>query len=174
MPFTPFHLGPALAFGLPLRRYLHAPTFVLANIILDIEPFLVLIYRFNYPLHGYLHTFLLASLVGALLGCAIFVLERFLQPVYKAFLLVPKNSSFKLKTFLFSGAFGAMLHVMFDLTLYSEIQPFFPITGNPLHNLLQTSQTNVYALCIWLGIFGATYYVGLLVLAAYKSRYGNK
>ena len=42
MPFTPFHLGPALGFGLPLRNYLHVPTFLVASILVDVEPFVVL------------------------------------------------------------------------------------------------------------------------------------
>lgn len=38
MPVTPFYLGPALATGLPLRKFIHAPTFIIADIILDLDP----------------------------------------------------------------------------------------------------------------------------------------
>ena len=82
MPFTPFHLGPALGIGLPLRKYVHVPTFVMASVILDFEPFLVIYLGLDYPLHGYMHTFLSALLVGLLLGYVAFKLERFVQPVY--------------------------------------------------------------------------------------------
>ena len=68
MSFTPFHLGPALGLGLPLRRYLHVPTFLAASVVVDVEPLLVLVLGLDYPLHGYLHTFLFASLTGLLLG----------------------------------------------------------------------------------------------------------
>lgn len=44
MPFTLYHLGPSLGLGLPLRKYVHAPTFILANVIVDVEPFLVLVW----------------------------------------------------------------------------------------------------------------------------------
>ncbi|MCX8170580.1 MAG: hypothetical protein N3E47_01215 [Candidatus Bathyarchaeota archaeon] len=57
MPFTLFHLGPALGLGLPLRRRLHVPTLVLANVIVDLEPFFVLFLGLDYPLHGYFHIF---------------------------------------------------------------------------------------------------------------------
>jgi hypothetical protein len=110
MPFTPFHLGPALGLGLPLRKYVHVPTFIVAKVILDVEPFLVLQYGLNYPLHGYLHTFLLSFFVGLLLGYATFILERFVQPVYKV-LLLESSSSLNLKSFLLSGALGTGLHV---------------------------------------------------------------
>lgn len=59
MPFTPFHLGPALCLGSPLREYIHAPTLILANVVLDIEPLIMLITGLSYPLYGYLHTHLL-------------------------------------------------------------------------------------------------------------------
>ena len=167
MPFTPFHLGPALAFGLPLRKYLHAPTFILANVIVDVEPFLVLVFRLNYPLHGYLHTFFLSFFAGLLLGYAAFVLERFLQPAYRLFLLESKNG-LSLKAFLLSGALGAMLHVLFDLPLYYDIQPFFPLTANPLYNPGLASSLGMYTLCIWMCIFGIAYYVGLLIFTAYR------
>ncbi|RLI39285.1 hypothetical protein DRO60_01655 [Candidatus Bathyarchaeota archaeon] len=52
---TPFYLGPALAIGLPLRRHLHAPTF-----ILDVEPLMPLLAGRG-PLHGFFHTLLGAT-----------------------------------------------------------------------------------------------------------------
>ena len=92
MPFTPFHLGPALGLGLPLRKYIHAPTFIVANVAVDIEPFLVFLLRLNYPLHGYLHTFLSAFFFGLAIGFAMFYLEKFLHPLYKTLLLTPNGT----------------------------------------------------------------------------------
>jgi membrane-bound metal-dependent hydrolase YbcI (DUF457 family) len=165
MPFTPFHLGPALVLGLPLRKWLHVPTFIVANVILDVEPFLVLLYGFNYPLHGYLHTFLLSFVAGVLLGYAAFILERFVQPIYKV-LLLESSSSLNLKSFLLSGALGAGLHVLLDSPLYADIQPFYPLTTNPLHN--PAVSTEVYNLCVGMGIFGIIWYSSLLIFSAHK------
>jgi hypothetical protein len=165
MPFTPFHLGPALSLGLPLRRYVHVPTFIVANVIVDVEPFLVLQYGLNYPLHGYLHTFLLSFVVGLLLGYAMFILERFLKPIYKT-LLLETGSSLNLKSFLLSGALGTMLHVLLDSPLYAAIQPFYPLATNPLYN--PALAIEVYSLCVWMGIFGIIYYVSLLIFLAYR------
>lgn len=105
MPFTPFHLGPGLGLGLPLRKHLHAPTFLLASVIVDVEPFLVFFLGLRYPLHGYLHTFLLAIPIGLLLGYIMFLLEKFLQPLYKTFLLEAGNS-LSLKSFVVAGGLG--------------------------------------------------------------------
>ena len=76
MPFTPFHLGPALCLGIPLQKFIHAPTFILANVILDIEPLIVMLLRLFYPLHSYLHTFIAAIGVGIIFGLLMFLLER--------------------------------------------------------------------------------------------------
>jgi membrane-bound metal-dependent hydrolase YbcI (DUF457 family) len=167
MPFTPFHLGPALAVGLPLRRYLHSPTFIVANVILDVEPFLVLVFGLHYPLHGYLHSLLLASAVGLALGAVMFWIEKPLQPFYQK-LQLETRIPLKLKSFLLAGVFGAWLHVLLDAFLYSEMAPLYPWTANPL---LQAGLTNsdLYMLCVYLGIFGVVYWAALIAYSSYQT-----
>ena len=70
VPFTPFHLGPGLLFGLLLFSYVDLPTFLVASVAVDIEPLLVLSLNLRYPLHGYLHTFLGRTIVAFLLAFA--------------------------------------------------------------------------------------------------------
>ncbi len=159
MPFTPFHLGPALCFGLPLRKYLHAPTFILANIVIDIEPFLVLFLGLRYPLHGYLHTFISAFCFGLFFSFGMYFLERITHPIFQAFRLEPKVT-LSLKSFVVAGVLGAMLHVLLDSPLYTDIMPFYPIASNPLYDSLSSLQ--VYSLSVWMGIFGVVFYVSLL------------
>ncbi len=165
MPFTPFHLGPALGFGLPLRKYMHAPTFVVANVIVDVEPFLVLFLGLRYPLHGYLHTFFSAFFVGLALGYAMFLLEKILYPLHKI-LLLEKDQTLNLRSFLVPGVLGTLFHVLLDSPLYSDIRPFYPLTINPLYNPSLTSE--VYSFCVWMGILGIVFYGYLLVSSAYK------
>ena len=167
MPFTFYHLGPALAFGLPLRKYLHLPTFIVANVILDIEPLLVMMFGFNYPLHGYLHTALSAVGVGLLLGLVMFRLEGLMKDFY--FKLQLENSSLRLKSFLVAGIFGAALHVLFDSLLYSEMNPLFPLLGNSLRSL-NISSSSVYSSCVWLGVLGIAFYCVILVYSFVKKR----
>ena len=165
MPFTPYHFGPALGFGLPLRKFMHAPTFILANVIVDVEPLLVLFLGLRYPLHGYLHTFLLAFLVGLALGYVMFLLERFFHPLYKVFLL-ESDETLNLKSFLVAGVLGTTLHVLLDSSLYSEMRPFYPLTINPLYN--PAFSLEVYSFCVWMGIIGIIFYVGLLASLFHK------
>jgi membrane-bound metal-dependent hydrolase YbcI (DUF457 family) len=170
MPFTPFHLGPAVGLGLPLRKYLHTPTFIVASVILDIEPFLVLHFNLDYPLHGYLHTFIFAFFVGLLLGYVAFFLERSLKPFFKVLLLETGND-LRLRSFLLTGAFGTMLHVLLDSPLYTDIHPFYPLTANPLYD--PSLSLEIYTFCVWMGIFGLVYYAGLLILLVYRKLQGE-
>jgi hypothetical protein len=164
MPFTLFHLGPGFGLGLLLRKYLHAPTFIFANVIIDVEPFLVLVFNLNYPLHGYLHTFLLAIPAGLTFGYIMYLLEKLLRPLYKIFLL--EASNLNLRSFLAAGALGTGLHLLMDTPLYEDVKPFYPITINPLYKA--SLALDIYVICIWMGIFGIIYYSGLLGLTLYR------
>ena len=165
MPFTPFHFGPALALGIPLRKYMHAPTFILANVAVDIEPLLVLLLRLDYPLHGYLHTFLVALFFGLAIGFVMFYVEKFFHPLYSTLLLEPSGIP-PMKTFMVAGVFGGMLHVLLDSPLYTEIQPFFPISTNPLYH--SVSSLEVYLASFWLGVLGIILYASLILFHAYR------
>jgi membrane-bound metal-dependent hydrolase YbcI (DUF457 family) len=165
MPFTPFHLGPGLGLGLPLRKYLHAPTFLLASVIVDVEPFLVLFLGLRYPLHGYVHTFLVAIPLGLVLGYIMFLLQRFLQPFHRIFLLETGNS-LSLKSFVVAGGLGTGLHILLDTPLYADMTPFYPITSNPFYNPSLTPE--IYSLCIWMGAFGVICYLGLIGFSIYR------
>jgi membrane-bound metal-dependent hydrolase YbcI (DUF457 family) len=166
MPFTPLHLGPALTVGLPLRKYMHLPTFILANVVLDVEPLLIMLLGLDYPLHGYLHTFLSAIIVGILLGYVMFSLERHLKVVYLK-LQLETSKTLPLKSFLIAGVSGTALHVLLDALLYSEMHPFLPLTANPFLSF-HMSSLSVYLFCFWLCIFGALYYISLLAYSILK------
>jgi len=165
MPFTPFHFGPSLVFGLPLRNHAHVPTFMVANVILDIEPFLVLVLGLWYPLHGYLHTFLVAFFVGIILGYTMFLLERFFRSFFKILLLEPKKDM-SLKSFLVAGFSGTMFHVFLDSPLYGDILPFYPSVSNPLYNPALLPQ--IYNFCVWTGYIGTICYLCLVAFQIYQ------
>lgn len=172
MPFTPLHLGPALAVGLPLRKYLHLPTFIVGNVILDLEPFLVITLGLDYPLHGYFHTFLSALIVGLLLGLVMYKFEKPMKPFYKLTLL-ETNDTLKLKSFLLAGFFGTALHVLFDAVIYSEMMPFLPWTTNPLIKI-GLSASQVYDACVWLGILGVVYYIVTAIYSIFKKHHQKR
>ncbi|MBN1794958.1 MAG: hydrolase [Candidatus Omnitrophica bacterium] len=154
MPFTPFHVGVHACVALPLQRKLDVPTFILANIIIDIEPLLVMLFNVHYPVHGYVHTFIGSFIVGSLWGGMAYALRQPLGRLMR-FLRLPYSPS--LKADILSGAAGGCLHVLCDAPIYTDIQPFYPLKINPLYGLVSAAM--MYRLCILFFIPAAILYV---------------
>ncbi|MEM2739477.1 MAG: hydrolase, partial [Candidatus Bathyarchaeia archaeon] len=88
MPFTPLHIGPSLTVGYSLRRRMHLPTLIVASLAVDAEPLIVIILRIqDYPLHGYLHTFLLSIPLGFILGVILYTADRIARKPFRYFSL---------------------------------------------------------------------------------------
>jgi len=152
MPFTPLHLGPAAVFGYLIRRKIHWPTFIVANVLVDVEPLLVLIGVLmveGYPLHGYLHTFLASLVTGSALGYVMFRLDRFLRSFFERLHLVEGDVG--LRGYILGGVLGWSLHVLLDSPLYTDIRPLYPLQLNPLLlplNLVEPYLSSVYGLLL--------------------------
>jgi membrane-bound metal-dependent hydrolase YbcI (DUF457 family) len=154
MPLTPYHLGPASWIGLLFRRYLDIPTFIIANIIIDIEPFLVIVFNLNYPMHGIFHTFLGAAFIGLVLALIMYKLyPRLVKRI--PFMKISQPHTFK--TILISSISGVSFHVLLDAPLYSDILPFYPFHTNPFYTLVSSS--TVYTFCTISFIFGLCLYL---------------
>ncbi len=91
MPLTPFHLGPALFFGLLLFPVINLPTFLIANIIVDIEPFSVLYLGLEYPLHGFFHSFLGGSIIAIILSILMIKVDKRVQPEFEAAIAITRG-----------------------------------------------------------------------------------
>ena len=142
MPFTPYHFGPSACVALPLNKYIDIPVFVLANVVVDLEPLAVILFGLNYPLHGFCHTFLIGAAVGLGWGLLAYFARSFSKWWMELFGL-PYQTGMS-KTVL-SGIIGIWMHVLFDGVLYPEMQPFWPIAGNPLYRLI--SYSALYSIC---------------------------
>ena len=159
MPFTPYHWGPSSWIGLGLSKYLDFPTFLLANVIVDIEPFLVLTFRLNYPLHGYCHTFLIGSVIAVLVALIMFKSKHLTQRIMGLFRL---RQDVEMSGFFIASILGVWFHVILDAPLYSDIQPLYPIKDNPFYGLIR-SQT-VYRFCAWSFLVGIVFYIIIVAI----------
>ena len=165
MPFTPFHLGPALFFGLLLSVALDLPTLLLASVIPDLEPFYVMYFHVSgYPLHGFFHSYLGSSILALLVVFIVYPLRGLLSRIMLAF-RIPQKTSFK--KILFTSFVGVCFHVFLDSFLYEEMMPFYPLQGNPFFDLLSAfgSYSVVYGFCSITALLG-------IVLYFYKIRKG--
>ncbi len=142
MPFTPFHFGPSFCIALPLRKYIDLPVFVLANVVVDIEPLAVILFGLNYPVHGYCHTFLIGSAVGAMWALIAYSGKGAFQKLMK---LLHLSYDTNLGKMLISAILGVWFHVLFDAPLYTDIRPFYPSISNPMYRVIGGS--TIYLIC---------------------------
>mgnify|MGYP000557146157 CR=1 FL=1 len=154
MPFTPFHLGPALLIGLLMFNLLDLPTFLIANVIVDIEPLLVLVLGLPLPLHTYLGGSILATSLTLIMARA----RAHLTGLTKA---LQVEQEYSVKTIGLSSFSGIYIHILLDSFLYSEMKPLYPLTVNPFLGMLSSAQ--VYTLCTVSLAIGAAIYIGRLL-----------
>jgi len=143
-----------------LRRKLHVPTLLVASVAVDIEPLLVIVLRLDYPLHGYLHTFLAAVPYGFLLGWIMAGLEGVFGPLYRVLLLEGSAPAGR-RPFLLAGVAGTVSHVLLDSPLYFDIRPFYPLGVNFLFEPSLTFE--IYAFCAITFAIGGLLYLSLWV-----------
>lgn len=148
MPFTPFHFGPAILVKSFVQRRFWLTSFVLANVLVDLE---VLYYlRINQrPFHRYLHTYVGGIVLGIMAGM---LMVAGLRLVTK---LTPADTQWKrlwtaarpgrqLIDSVGAGVFGGVSHIFLDSLLYSEMRPFWPFPeGNILVGLVSSSHLHI-------------------------------
>lgn len=168
MPFTPLHLGPALFFGMVLLRYIDLPTFLVANVIVDIEPLVILtfgLYRtdsLGLSLHGLFHSFLGGTLAALLLALVMIRMRGYLEPLMRLVGLEQVSSPRSVYAAALSGVY---MHILLDSRLYADIRPFYPFSYNPFLGGMAAA-LGVWWFCIVTGLIG----VALLVFRLARTR----
>lgn len=151
MPFTPYHFGPSSWLGLLFNRYLDFLTFLIASVIIDIEPFIVIVFNLHYPLHGYFHTVLGATIIALLLAGIMNKMKRWVD---KLMLFLSFHQKTNFRKILIASFTGTYLHILLDAPLYNDIHPFYPFTTNPFYGLVSASVVHSFcAISFIIGIF---------------------
>lgn len=165
MPFTPYHFGPGLLLGVVLFPFLDFSTMIVASVILDFEPIFVLILNLPGPLHGFFHTYLGATIVACVLSIAIYPFRGYLNKLVSIFGL-HQESSFR--HILPASLIGTYSHIFLDSFIYLEMNPFYPLIGNPFIGVLAVSF--VYSSCVYLGLLGLGLYIARILYFQLKPR----
>ncbi len=165
MPFTPFHFGPALLIGMVLLSLVDISTLFIASVILDLEPLVVMLFNLPFPLHGILHTYLAAFIVAISLAIVLWPFRGVLNAIVSGF-GVQQESTFR--SLLLASLLGTFSHIFLDSFLYAEMNPFYPLLGNPYFNLIPSQV--IYNLCIFSGFLGLLVYVVYLLNKYFKSK----
>ena len=154
MPFTPYHFGPAVLIGVLLFPFIDFATIVVASVILDLEPLAVIFLDLPMPLHAFFHTYLGATIVAIALSICIYPFRKYINEIVSFFGL-KQDSSFR--HILPAALIGTYSHVLLDSFLYVEMNPLFPLLGNPFVGILYGGF--VYNLCLALGVIGFFVYL---------------
>jgi len=145
MPFTPYHLGPAILVA-SLLPGIDALALMAGSLAPDLEPLLVLAGFLPGPLHQLLHSLTGGTILGLFIAAAITRLRRVLQPEAPS----PRR--------VFASALlGVYLHVLLDAPIYSDLALAYPLRWNPLYGLVGLRV--IQGVCVALGVLG----VGLLL-----------
>ncbi|MFH1433257.1 MAG: hypothetical protein ABIG84_08665 [archaeon] len=158
MPFTPFHLGPALLFGMIFFRFVNIPAFIVGSIVVDVEPFFVILFGLSYPLHGFFHSILGGSIAALAVVFVVMKINGTIKKAMKHLWLKQENSS---RSVLIGSFLGVYFHIFLDSFLYADIRPFFPLDANPLYGLVLSG--SVYSFCVIALVFGIILYGILLI-----------
>jgi len=151
MPFTPFHLGPALLLGVLLFYWVDLPTLLAASVLVDVRAVAVVYGPLSGPTHGILTTFVGGTFLALLLGGFVLALPQAVQQFPSRFRLARTAQPAP----VFLGALlGVASHVVLDAMLYADVQPFWPLVTNPF--LLEPSVAvgAVYGGCVVAGAVG--------------------
>ncbi|MCK4781535.1 DUF4184 family protein [Candidatus Parcubacteria bacterium] len=149
MPVTPFHLGPGIFFGTIFFKFFNFFAFLLGNVILDLEPLFIIIFKMGYPYHRFFHTFL-GGLIGALVIS--FLILAFKNKLEKISLKINLKQSFTASNIFIGSLLGCWTHIVFDSFTHRDVFPFWPSHFNPFLGLASMPQN--YVLCVILGIIG--------------------
>ena len=152
MPFTPFHLGPALLLGVLLYQWVDLPTLLVSSIIIDVRAALVVFGPLEPPIHGILTTFAGGTVIALLVTAVISSLPNPIDRWLDYGRLMDSAS----RGVIFTGSIlGVYSHVALDSILYTDARPLYPIAWNPFF-VDGVKFIPVYVGCTLTGVLGIT------------------
>lgn len=130
MPFTTYHLASGLLLGYILRRKLNWLTLLIVTaFIADIEPIYIILTHGGNP-HGLSHTITASIILGPLTGLILYFFRESIHRLSITFYLYDTES---IESYIFGGLTGWLLHVALDAPFYYEMNPLWPLHGNPFY-----------------------------------------
>jgi membrane-bound metal-dependent hydrolase YbcI (DUF457 family) len=165
MPFTPYHLGPALLIGVLFIPFCDFSTIFIASVILDLEPLAILLLNLPLPLHGFFHTYVGATIIAGILAFSIWPFRNYLNAIVSLFGIHQVST---LRTIIPASIIGTYTHIFLDSFVYAEMNPLYPLIGNPFFELV--SSQSVYSLCVFSGFLGLAAYLAFILYTFLKPK----
>ncbi len=154
MPFTPIHMGPGIFIKALLQGSFSLMVFGWTQIIMDIQPLVVLITGEGH-LHGFSHTYIGASILAIISALS----GKYLSQIGLIILGISKDNPIIIAWWVaFISAFiGSYSHVYLDSIMHQDVEPFYPFNlVNNFHGLV--SIATLHKICMYSGLLGAAIY----------------
>lgn len=157
MPFTPVHMGPGILIKSLLQGAFSLMVFGWAQIVMDIQPLLVIITGEGH-LHGFSHTY-----VGAtLLALAAALSGKYLGEIGLQLLAIGMGA-IRWWVAVLSAFIGTYSHVFLDSIMHADLEPFYPFADhNPLLRIITVAE--LHKACLYSGLIGSGLYLLLLLV----------
>lgn len=160
-------MGPGILVKAILRGSFSLMVFGWAQIVMDMQPLVVLITGEGH-LHGFSHTYIgafLLGLVSAITGK--YLAEYGLLIIGISKRENPVNISWFVA--VASAFIGTYSHVVLDAILYADLQPLYPLS--PENELLGlTGVSELHWLCVYMAIAGGILFFVVQIANKYKRR----
>jgi len=160
MPFTPFHWGVSVLFQ-TLFIFLDPVALFIGSIAPDIEGItaLFILPGLGLPLHGTLHSFFGATILGLITGISSWAsFKHFIPRILEITSTDLSLPQYSLKTSILSAFIGTYSHIILDSPLYGEMELFFPFKlGNPWYNIVPGNL--VYFFCVFSFFLGISIFI---------------
>jgi membrane-bound metal-dependent hydrolase YbcI (DUF457 family) len=149
MPFTPFHVGPAIPVKAAMDKKFSLLVYAWAQIVMDLQPLIVILTRRGRT-HGITHTFLGAAVLGAVAV----VTGKYLGELILNLLSFGKRPKAIIpwRVAILSGFVGSFSHVLLDALVYSDMSPFWPFTLEGFS--IGVGSFEMIAFCVLSGVAG--------------------
>jgi hypothetical protein len=149
-------MGPGIAVKALLQGSFSLMVFGWAQIVMDLQPLFVLITGEG-NLHGFSHTYIGATLLGVLSALS----GKYLSEIGLYFLGL--NQDWKIvigwPVAFFSAFIGTFSHVLLDSIMHSDVEPFFPVSTNPILGVISVGA--LHKLCFYSGAIGGILYFAI-------------
>jgi hypothetical protein len=170
MPFTPFHMGAAVAVKAVAGESFSLLVFGLAQFAMDIEPLYHLL-RGEGIYHGSSHTLVGATLIAGIIivfgrPASHLLLQVWIPDPRDRFLnWLRGKSSITWKATILAALVGTYSHVFLDSLVSGDVYPFAPFSqSSPLYELVTMNE--LYLLLIGTGVLG---FLGMVVVYMLES-----
>lgn len=164
MPFTPFHMGPALPVKAACGHRFSLLLYGYTQILMDVEA-LYRIVNQDRELHGLSHTFLGATGIAAVALITGKPLMEFWLRFWHRIERRSRRPGFLMsekipwRVSLFSVLTGSWLHIILDAIMHRDVHPFKPFSdSNPFLRIISVEQLHQFCLftaiggSVWIGV----------------------